>query len=103
MPPARSAGWVDPDESRLDDFRPLVEQTTELADYPFADSVEQNVLVYGDHLGAAISAPERRRDVQVELARALLEGPGVIMFKQAFEAPVVDRATEQFEAMIAEQ
>ena len=103
MLPARSAGWVDPEDCRLDDFRTLVEQTTEVADYPFADAVEQNVLVYGEQLGVAISAPDDRRAVQAELDRALLEGPGVIMFKKAFEAPVVDRATEQFEAMIAEQ
>ena len=103
MPPARSAGWVDPDECRLDDFRALVEQATELADYPFADAVEQNVLIYGDRLRAAISDRDGRRAVQTELARALLEGPGVLMFKQAFEPPVVDRATVQFEAMIAEQ
>ena len=103
MPPARSAGWVDPDECRLDDFRALVKQATELADYPFADAVEQNVLIYGDRLRAAISDRDGRRAVQTELARALLEGPGVLMFKQAFEPPVADRATVQFEAMIAEQ
>ncbi len=103
MPPTRSAGWVDPDECRLDDFRALVEQATELADYPLADAVEQNVLVYGEHLRAASRAPDARRALQAELARALLEGPGVLMFKQAFDTSVVDRATEQFEAMITEQ
>ncbi len=103
MPPTRSAGWVDPDDCRLDDFRALVEQATDLADYPLADAVEQNVLVYGDRLRAASRAPDARLAVQAELARALLDGPGVLMFKQAFETSVVDRATEQFEAMIAEQ
>ena len=86
MPPARSAGWVDPDECRLDDFRALVEQATELADYPFADAVEQNVLIYGDRLRAAISDRDGRRAVQAELAQALLEGPGVLMFKRRVRA-----------------
>jgi ectoine hydroxylase-related dioxygenase (phytanoyl-CoA dioxygenase family) len=98
-----TAGWVEPDDCCLDDFRSLVEQATDLADYPLADAVEQNVLVYGERLRAASRAPDTRRAAQAELARALLEGPGVLMFKQAFETSVVDRATEQFEAMIAEQ
>ena len=107
MVPARSAvqavGWVDPDECRLDDFRAVVERTTDLADYPFATSTLQNVLIYDDALAESISAPEGRRAVQAELARALLDGPGVIVFKHAFDAPLVERATEQFEAMIAAQ
>jgi hypothetical protein len=107
MMAARSAlhavGWVDPGECRLEDFRAVVERTTDVADYPFADSVEQGVLIYSADLVASIGVPEARRAVQAELIRALLEGPGVVVFKHAFEAPVVDRATERFEAMIAEQ
>jgi ectoine hydroxylase-related dioxygenase (phytanoyl-CoA dioxygenase family) len=51
-----------------------------------------------------IATPEGRRDVQAELARALTDGPGIIVFARAFpETGVVDRATAVFEAMIAEQ
>ena len=35
-----------PADVRLEDFRAVVEQTTDLAAYPHADRVEQNVLVY---------------------------------------------------------
>jgi ectoine hydroxylase-related dioxygenase (phytanoyl-CoA dioxygenase family) len=51
-----------------------------------------------------IATPEGRREVQAELARALADGPGVLVFAGAFPDPgVVDRATAVFEAMIAEQ
>ncbi|WP_405736604.1 phytanoyl-CoA dioxygenase family protein [Streptomyces sp. NBC_01537] len=96
--------WLTEDDCRLDDFRTLVEQRTDPDDYPCADSVEQNVLVYGSGLRERASTPEGRRTVQAELARALMDGPGIVVFKQAFEdLSVVDRATEAFNDLIAEQ
>ena len=51
--------------------------------------------------------PPRRRtgaEVQAELARALLDGPGIVVFAGAFADPaVVDRATAVFTELIAEQ
>jgi ectoine hydroxylase-related dioxygenase (phytanoyl-CoA dioxygenase family) len=47
--------------------------------------------------------PERRRDVQAELARALSDGPGIVVIKAAFATDVVDRATEAFTRLIDEQ
>jgi ectoine hydroxylase-related dioxygenase (phytanoyl-CoA dioxygenase family) len=81
------------DSCRLDDFRVVVERTTSLDDYPRAESVDRNVLVY--------SAAGLDADVQPELVRALTAGPGVVVFRGAFAAEVVDRATAEFEAMIA--
>jgi ectoine hydroxylase-related dioxygenase (phytanoyl-CoA dioxygenase family) len=96
--------WLTEDDCRLDDFRTLVEQRTDPDDYPCADSVEQNVLVYGSRLRERASTPEGRRAVQAELARALMDGPGIVVFKRAFEdLSVVDRATEAFNGLIAEQ
>jgi ectoine hydroxylase-related dioxygenase (phytanoyl-CoA dioxygenase family) len=47
---------------------------------------------------------EGDRVVQAELVRALADGPGIVVFRGAFPDPeVVDRATEVFEALIAEQ
>ena len=98
------AGWLTAEDCRLADFRVVVEQETDLADYPYADAVEQGVLVYGPRVAGATSSPEGRRDVQAELARALADGPGVVVFKHAFADPsIVDRATEVFDRMIAEQ
>lgn len=97
-------GWFTPDDCRLEDFRAVVETTTDLADYPCADEVRENVLVYGQSLRAHIISPEGRREVQRELARALADGPGIVVFAGAFrDIGVIDRATAVFEAMIAEQ
>ena len=97
-------GWFTAHDCRLDDFRAVVETTTELADYPYADEVRENVLVYGARLRNHIATPEGRRDVQAELARALADGPGIVVFAGAFpDTAIVDRATAVFEAMIAEQ
>jgi ectoine hydroxylase-related dioxygenase (phytanoyl-CoA dioxygenase family) len=88
--------WFTPADCRLEDFRALVEHKTDPTDYPHAVDVVQNVLIYpGDLPGSP--------DVQAELARALADGPGIVMFKGAFDPAVVDRASDVFFAMIAEQ
>ncbi|MCO1656259.1 phytanoyl-CoA dioxygenase family protein [Pseudonocardia humida] len=104
-PAARTApGWFTADDCRLEDFRAVVETTTDLAGYPYADEVREGVLVYGPRLRDHTTTPEGRRDVQAELARALAEGPGIVVFAGAFpDTGAVDRATAVFEALIAEQ
>jgi ectoine hydroxylase-related dioxygenase (phytanoyl-CoA dioxygenase family) len=107
MSPSRSTvralGWIGRDDCRLEDFRAVVEQVTDLVDHRYTDAVEQNVPVYGDALRGHIDSLSGRRAVQAELVRVLLEGPGLVVVKGAFESAVVDRATEVFEAIIAEQ
>jgi ectoine hydroxylase-related dioxygenase (phytanoyl-CoA dioxygenase family) len=101
---APSPGWFTAQDCRLADFRATVETTTDLAAYPHADEVRENVLVYGARLRDAVATPEGCRDVQAELARALADGPGLVVFAGAFpDTGVVDRATAVFEAVIVEQ
>jgi ectoine hydroxylase-related dioxygenase (phytanoyl-CoA dioxygenase family) len=90
--------WFSAADCRLDDFRALVEQQTDGAGYPHAAEVRRNVLIYEPGVLAA-----DRREVQSELARALLEGPGIVVFRGAFDPAVVDRATAVFAAMIDDQ
>ncbi|MEU3935230.1 phytanoyl-CoA dioxygenase family protein [Streptomyces sp. NPDC029044] len=90
--------WLSEQDCDLDAFRALVEQATDPADYPHASAVERNVLVYDCGL------LEGDRVVQAELVRALADGPGIVVFRGAFpDLRVVDRATDVFEALIAEQ
>ncbi len=104
LSPVTATGWFNDHACRLEDFRALVESRTDLLHYPLADAVEQNVLIYGTALARQITAPEGRRRAQTELARALMDGPGIVVIRGAFaDTSVVDRATEAFEAMIAEQ
>src|SRR5690349_24802895 len=89
-----TSGWFTTDDCRIDDFRTVLETTTDLAGYPGADEVRENVLVYGSRLRDHVRTPEGRRDVQAELARALAEGPGIVVVARAFpDTGVVDRAT----------
>jgi ectoine hydroxylase-related dioxygenase (phytanoyl-CoA dioxygenase family) len=101
--PAVATGWYSPADCRLDELRALVEQTTAPSDHPHADEVVQNVPVYGERLHAALADPEKRRTVQTELATTLLDGPGIAVFRGAFEEAIVDRATAAFQGLIEEQ
>ena len=96
-----SPGWFTPEDCRLEDFRPLVEQATRLDDYPHADAVEQNVLIYGERW--LIGGPARGgQEVQAELARALRRGRA--SWCSGGHSPrMVDRATEVFTELIEEQ
>ena len=96
-----TTGSLSAADCSIDDFAALVQQQTDLADYPHADAVEQNVLIYGEKLRAAVGDTAGRTAVQAELMRALTDGPGVVVFKQAFgDLAVVDRATDAFLAQI---
>ncbi len=98
-------GYLSADDCRLADLIDLVSRKTDLADYPYARTVEQNVLIYdGARLRKQLSRPACRPRVETELARALLDGPGIVVLAGAFDDPwVIDRATWQFEAVIAAQ
>jgi ectoine hydroxylase-related dioxygenase (phytanoyl-CoA dioxygenase family) len=87
-------------DCRLDDLRAVLADRTDPGDFRLAATVEQEVLVYeADRLRAA--DPDVAR---AELVRALADGPGVVVFRGAFpDRGVVDRATAEFDAMIAEQ
>jgi ectoine hydroxylase-related dioxygenase (phytanoyl-CoA dioxygenase family) len=104
-PAGRSTGWLTADDARLDDLLDLVATTTDPADYPHAAAVDSEVLVYDSrHLEEAAGTAAGRRDVQSELVRALMDGPGLVVLKAAFEdTDVVDRATAAFRAMIDRQ
>jgi ectoine hydroxylase-related dioxygenase (phytanoyl-CoA dioxygenase family) len=92
-------------DCRLADLVDIVAEETDLADYPHASAVEQNVLIYdSERLRGAVTSDPGRAAVEAELVRALHDGPGIVVFAGAFpDASVVDRATDAFETIIAEQ
>ncbi|RUM23530.1 phytanoyl-CoA dioxygenase [Rhizobium vallis] len=97
--------WLSEDACDLDDFRQLAEKTTALADYPSASAVEKNVLIYDSRkVMEAAATPDGRRAVLAEICEAFGEGPGVVVFKRAFEdTGIIDRASTIFDAIIEEQ
>ena len=99
----RAPGRFTEADCSLPDFAALVDQTTELADFPYAETVEKNVLIYdAEALRSAIGSPEGRFDVEAELVKALTDGPGVVALKGAFaDHAVIDRATAAFDNIVA--
>jgi ectoine hydroxylase-related dioxygenase (phytanoyl-CoA dioxygenase family) len=87
----------------LDEFVGIVEQTTDLSDFPLAIEVVDNVLAYdAPRLREARAQDEEA--VSAELVRALTDGPGVVAIRGAFsETAVVDRVTAAFDAIIAQE
>src|ERR1700712_2952303 len=102
-PTRRDALWITENDCDIDDFKALVQQPTDLSEYPLAESVEGDVLVYGEELRSAAVGERGRREAQSELIRALMMGPGIVVFKRAFDASVVDRTTDAFNELIAQQ
>jgi ectoine hydroxylase-related dioxygenase (phytanoyl-CoA dioxygenase family) len=88
--------WFTAAGCRLEDFRAVCEQKAELTDYPHAVDVVDNVLIYPGKMS-------NTKEIQAELVRALMDGPGVVVFAGAFDPAVVDRATAVFFELIAEQ
>ena len=68
MSATETRGWFSPGDCRLEDFRAVVEQTTDLADYPTAESVRSNVLIYGPKLS------EQAATEAVALVKSLFRG-----------------------------
>lgn len=104
--------WLSENDCNLDELRALIATETKLADYPHAVEVRHNVPVYDSRrLGQAMAAiasvggqtGRARQMLQAELARALSEGPGIVVLAGAFEAEVVDRVSAVFDGLIADQ
>jgi ectoine hydroxylase-related dioxygenase (phytanoyl-CoA dioxygenase family) len=99
------ATWLAQDDVRIDDLVDVLAVPTDSRDYPHAIAVEQGVLLYDSaQLRVKIRTAGGRRELQAELVRALMDGPGLVVFKQAFpETSVVDLTTAAFERIIAAQ
>ncbi|WP_037069851.1 phytanoyl-CoA dioxygenase family protein [Pseudonocardia acaciae] len=82
-------------DCRLDDLVTVVASGTDPADYPHAGDIRDGVLVY--------DADALRTTPSTELTRALADGPGIVIVRDAFDPAVVSRASEEFAAIIAEQ
>ncbi|MEM1373641.1 MAG: phytanoyl-CoA dioxygenase family protein [Pseudomonadota bacterium] len=96
--------WLGEDAAAFERFKQEVSRVTQRADWPLADTIEENVPVYdGAAVRAAAPDADARRDLMAEWATLLLSGPGVLLIKDALPADVVDEATAVFDAIIAEE
>ncbi len=97
--------FLSADDCDLAGLEKLTRQSVSIKDYPFAASAEKNVLIYdGDSLRAAAKDAVQRIALLAEWADALATGPGVVVLKHAeTDHTVIDRASDIFRAIIAEQ
>ncbi|MDX6283335.1 MAG: hypothetical protein QOH03_4406 [Kribbellaceae bacterium] len=91
--------WLKPEDVRLEDLLAVLRTETDPAGYPFAEAIEQQVLLYD----AERIRKEDPLAVQAELAKALSDGPGIVVLKGAFGNEAVDAATAEFGRMIDDQ
>lgn len=89
----------------LDAFDTICSQTTHLADYPLASSVEQKILIYESRtVRHMLETPEQETQIKAELCRALKDGPGIIVMKNAYlDLSILDRTTDVFQEIVAEE
>jgi ectoine hydroxylase-related dioxygenase (phytanoyl-CoA dioxygenase family) len=97
--------WLKPDHTDFAAFKKAAATKTRAADWPLAHSVEKNILIYDGHAArAAAQDPTARKTLMAEWADALLNGPGVIVIKNAVnDHAAIDQASRVFEAIIADQ
>ena len=97
--------WLSADCGNLDQFKSLVEKTANPADWPFAERIEKNILIYdGDKVRSATGDEDERRALMAEWVEAFTSGPGIIVIKNAMpDAAVVDHATAVFEAIVRDE
>jgi ectoine hydroxylase-related dioxygenase (phytanoyl-CoA dioxygenase family) len=88
---------------QIEDLAAVCSQQVNLADYPLAADAQQNILIYyGDALRDALVS--NARAVKMELARALKDGPGVLVIKRGYsDLDVIDRSTVIFDEIVAEE
>ena len=100
----RATHWLRSEGCRLDDLVDVLRDRTEPHDYPFSTGVEREVIVYdASQLSGIRHGDAQRPDLLAEVARALSAGPGIVVFKRAFQEEAADRVTAAFEVMIREQ
>jgi ectoine hydroxylase-related dioxygenase (phytanoyl-CoA dioxygenase family) len=97
--------WLTPESCKLDEFLRLIDRRANGADYPLAKTIRSDVPIYdGDAIRAAAGDAVRRKALMAEWAEAMLTGPGIVVFENAFaDLGAVDAATRAFQEIIAEQ
>ena len=89
----------------LEAFAALVEQPTDPADYPLATRITQGVPTYdaAPLAHGPTGDTEHRHALRAELAAALVDGPGIVLLEGAVPPEAVDRASQVFWDLIADQ
>ena len=97
--------WLTSESCDIEDFKREIAITTKAKDYPLASGIAANVPTYlGGMVRQTVKDPEARKALLAEWSEVLLDGPGILVFKNAFDdlAPL-DAASRIFNEIIEEQ
>ena len=97
--------FFDSTDIKLASLEHLCRTETSLAGYPYAESVEHNVVIYnGGYLKETLESKKLERDVTAELNKCLHIGPGVLVIRGMYEdLSLIDSATSVFREIIGEE
>ena len=97
--------WIGADSGDFAIFKTQVAQVTQRVDVPLAADVVRNIPVYdGRRVDAAAADLTARRALESEWAWVFGQGPGIVMIRSALpDSTVIDRATQVFDAIIANE
>ena len=84
-----------------DDLAKICSQKTLQEDYPFADSVSNNVVIYdSNYLESFIGDSENELRLKTELHQVLEGGPGVFVIRNLYRHDAIDQSNNIFEKIV---
>ena len=84
-----------------DDLAKICSQKTLQEDYPFADSVSNNVVIYdANYLETFIGDSENELRLKTELHQVLEGGPGVFVIRNIYRHDAIDQSNNIFEKIV---
>jgi ectoine hydroxylase-related dioxygenase (phytanoyl-CoA dioxygenase family) len=100
----RTPAYFNADDINIADFDALCSQTVDLGDYPLASDAQQKILIYSGDALRDVLAAGRGAEIRAELARALKDGPGVLVIQRGYaNTDVIDRSTALFREIVADE
>ena len=84
-----------------DDLAKICSQKTLQEDYPFADSVSNNVVIYdANYLESFIGDSENELRLKTELHQVLEGGPGVFVIRNLYRHDAIDQSNNIFDKIV---
>ena len=84
-----------------DDLAKICSQKTLQEEYPFADSVSNNVVIYdANYLESFIGDSENELRLKTELHQVLEGGPGVFVIRNLYRHDAIDQSNNIFEKIV---
>ena len=97
--------WLDAASCSLDDFRRHVELETAAGSVPLASDLSKNIPIYdATVVRGALGDDNRLKSFMAEWNRVLATGPGIVVFKGAYnDLDVIDAVTDVLNGIIADE